>query len=73
MKHFQTSLAQLASTLTKETLKYKKHFFNPRKCRSAITLSGCIQRGLSKNIITLATSYSVAEVFEKKELAVLAA
>ena len=27
-KYFQTSLAQLASTLTKETLKYKKHFFS---------------------------------------------
>ena len=39
--------------------------FNPRKCNSASTLSGCIERDLSKVIITLPTSNKVVEVFEK--------
>ena len=39
--------------------------FNPRKCNSANTLSGCIQRNLSKVIITLPTNYKHAEMFER--------
>ena len=39
--------------------------FNPRKCNSASTLSGCIQRNQSKVIIALPTNYSHAEIFEK--------
>lgn len=44
---------------------YKKHFFNPRKCNSASTLSDCIQRNVSKIIIALPTSNFIVEVFEK--------
>ena len=38
---------------------------NPRKCNSASTLSGCVQRDLSEVIITLPTNYEHAEMFEK--------
>ena len=43
----------------------KKFGFNPRKCNSASTLSGCVQRNQSKIIIALPTNYSHAEIFEK--------
>ena len=42
-----------------------KFGFNPRKCNSASTLSGCIQRNQSKVIISLPTNFKHAEVFEK--------
>ena len=46
--------------------KMNKNFgFNPRKCNSASTLSGCVQRNQSKVIIALPTNYSHAEIFEK--------
>ena len=44
---------------------YQKHFHNPRKCNWASSLSGCIQRDLSKVIIALPTSSSMVEIFEK--------
>ena len=44
---------------------HKKFGFNPRKCNSASTLSGCVQRNQSKVIITLPTKYEHAEIFEK--------
>ena len=44
---------------------HKKFGFNPRKCNSANTLSGCVQRNQSKVIITLPTNYEHAEIFEK--------
>ena len=43
----------------------KKFGFNPRKCNSASTLSGCVQCNQSKVIIALPTNYSHAEIFEK--------
>ena len=39
--------------------------FNPRKCNSASTLSGCVQRDQSKVIISLPTNYEHAEIFER--------
>ena len=44
---------------------HKNFGFNPRKCNSASTLSGCVQRNESKVIITLPTKYEHAEIFEK--------
>ena len=44
---------------------HKKIGFNPRKCNSASTLSGCVQRNQSKVIITLPTNYEHAKIFEK--------
>ena len=44
---------------------HKKFGFNPRKCNSASTLSGCVQRNQSKVIVVLPTNYSHAEIFEK--------
>ena len=44
---------------------HKNFGFNPRKCNSASTLSGCVQRNKSKVIITLPTKYEHAEIFEK--------
>ena len=39
--------------------------FNPRKCYSASSLSGSIERDLSKVIIALPTSDEIVDVFEK--------
>ena len=44
---------------------HKKFGFNPRKCNSASTLSGCVQRNQSKVIITHSINYEHAEIFEK--------
>ena len=41
----------------------EKFGFNPRKINSASTLSGCMQRDLSKVIIALPTNFEHAEVF----------
>ena len=43
----------------------EKFGYNPRKCNSASTLSGCVQRDLSKVTITLPTKIEHAEIFEK--------
>ena len=43
----------------------EKFGFNPRKINFASTLSGCVQRDLSKVIIALPTKFEHAEVFEK--------
>ena len=45
--------------------------FNARKCNSASTLSGCIERDLSKFIIPLPTSKAIVEIFEKTVTSVL--
>ena len=42
-----------------------KFGYNPRKCNSASTLSGCVQRDLSKVMIALPTKIEHAEVFER--------
>ena len=39
--------------------------FNPRKCNSASTLSGCIEREMSKVIITLPTKLEHSEIFKQ--------
>ena len=39
--------------------------FNPRKCNSASSLSGCIEREMSKVILTLPTKYEHVEIFEQ--------
>ena len=44
---------------------HKKFGFNPRKCNSASTLSGCVQHNQSKVIIMLPNNYAHAEIFEK--------
>ena len=44
---------------------FKKYHYNPRKCNSASTLSGCIQRDLFKVFLTLPTCNEHVEVFEK--------
>ena len=40
--------------------------FNPRKCNSASSMSGCIEREMSKVILTLPTKYEHYEIFEQK-------
>ena len=42
-----------------------KYGFNPRKCNSASSLSGCIEREMSKVIITFPTNVDHLEIFEK--------
>ena len=53
---------------------YDKYGFNPRKCNSAsvvvklklyTTLSGCIEREMSRVIIALPTSNEVLDIFEQ--------
>ena len=42
-----------------------KFSYNPPKCTSASSLSGCIHRYLSKVIISLPTKAEYVDVFEK--------
>ena len=44
---------------------FKRFPYNPRKCTSASTLSGCIHRYLSKAIISFPTNSEIVELFEK--------
>ena len=39
--------------------------FNPRKCNSASSMSGCIEREMSKIILALPTKYEHVEIFEE--------
>ena len=39
--------------------------FNPRKCNSASSMRGCIEREMSKVILTLPTKYEHVEIFEQ--------
>ena len=39
--------------------------FKPRKCNSASTLSGCIEREMSRVIISLPTSNEAVDIFEQ--------
>ena len=39
--------------------------FNPRKCNSVSTMSGCTEREMSKVIITLPTKIKYVEIFEQ--------
>ena len=41
------------------------HGFNPRKCHSASSISGCIEREMSKIILALSTKYEHVEIFEE--------
>ena len=41
------------------------HGFNLRKCNSASSMSGCIEREMSKIILTLPTKYEHYEIFEQ--------
>ena len=47
----------------------KKFPYNPRKCTSASTLSGCIHKYLSKAIISFPTNSEAVELFEKTLIA----
>ena len=42
-----------------------RYGFNPRKCNSASTLSGCVEREMSRVIITLPTSNEIVDIFEQ--------
>ena len=42
-----------------------RYGFNPRKCNSASTLRGCIQREMSRVIIALPTSNEILDIFEQ--------
>ena len=46
-------------------LMHDKYGFNPRKCNSASSLSGSIERDLSKVIIALPTTKEIVDVFEQ--------
>ena len=46
-------------------LMHDRYGFNPRKCNSASTLSGCIEREMSKVILTLPTNVEHNEIFEQ--------
>ena len=44
---------------------HDQYSFNPRKCNSASTLSGCIEREMSRVIIVLPTSNEAVDIFEQ--------
>ena len=46
-------------------LMHERYGFNPRKCNSASTSSGCIEREMSKVILTLPTKVDHNEIFEQ--------
>ena len=46
-------------------LMHERYGFNPKKCNSASTLSGCIEREMSKVILTLPTKVEHNEIFEQ--------
>lgn len=46
-------------------IRHEKNGFNSRKCNSASTLSGCIEKEMSKVIIALPASNEVVDIFEK--------
>ena len=56
-------LCKIFEDRTKEMM--QKFPYNPPKCTSASSLSGCIHRYLSKEIIALLTQAEVVELFEK--------
>ena len=39
--------------------------FNPRKCNSASSMSGCIEKEMSKIILALSAKYEHVEIFEE--------
>ena len=41
---------------------------NPRKCNSASSMSGCIERKMSKITLALPTKYEYVEIFEETVL-----
>ena len=43
----------------------KKYKFNPRKCNSASSMRGCIERKISKVILALPTKLDHVEIFEQ--------
>ena len=50
---------------SRATFLNKKFKFNPRKCNSASSFSGCVQRDKSKCIIALPTNSEKVQLFEK--------
>ena len=44
---------------------HENHGFNPKRCNSASTLSGSIEREMSKVIIALPTSNEIVDIFVK--------
>ena len=44
---------------------HDRYGFNPRKCNSASTLSGCIEREMLRVILALQTSNEVVDIFEQ--------
>ena len=44
---------------------HDRYGFNPRKCNSASTLSGCIEREILRVILALQTSNEVVDIFEQ--------
>ena len=44
---------------------YKLHGFNPRRCNLASALNGCIERNISKIILSLPTNAKTVQLFEK--------
>ena len=44
---------------------HDRYGFNPRKCNSAGTLSGCIERGISRVILALPNSNELVDTFEQ--------
>ena len=44
---------------------HDQYSFNPRKCNSASTLSGCIEREISRIIIALPTFNEAVNIFEQ--------
>ena len=63
--NFQDKIILCENCETRTQVMMEKYGFNPRRCLSARTLSGCTHRKMSKVIIYLPTNTKNVEVFEK--------
>ena len=64
---YNTQDVILLTVITESRFEAMKNIygFNPRKCNSASSMSGCIEREMSKIILALPTKYEHVEIFEE--------
>ena len=63
--NFQDTIILTEIFENRSTIMHEKFKYNPRKCSSPSTLSGAIQRDMSKVIISFPTNADIIELMEK--------
>ena len=64
---YNTQGVNLLTEITESRFEAMKNTygFNPRKCNWASSMSGCIEREMSKIVLALPTKYEHVEIFEE--------